>query len=180
MADLRAQLESGLSGRYALGHELGRGGMATVWRVHDQVTGEDVALKRMHARVQDDPDLIERFRREARAVARLSHPNIVAVYDTLEEKIDDGTRQAVVMQLINGKSLRQLLDEQKRLSPDLTMHIGSRVASALECAHQSNLVHRDVKPGNILVTPDGRVLLADFGIAKGVAGTADDDLNKPQ
>ncbi|MEI8240149.1 MAG: protein kinase [Actinomycetota bacterium] len=83
------------------------------------------------------------------------------------------------MQLVNGKSLRQLLDEQKRLSPDLTMHIGACVASALDCAHHANLVHRDVKPGNILITPDGRVLLTDFGIAKGLAGTSDDDLTSP-
>ena len=114
----------------------------------------------------------ERFRREAIAVARLNHPNIVAVYDSIAE----GGRQAVVMQLINGKSLRQLLDEQKRLSPDLTMHIGGCVAAALDAAHQAGLVHRDVKPGNILITPDGRVLLTDFGIAKGLADAAGEDL----
>jgi eukaryotic-like serine/threonine-protein kinase len=121
----------------------------------------------------------ERFRREAISVAQLSHPNIVAVYDAIEEQIGGERRQAVVMQLVNGKSLRQLLDEQKRLSPDLTMHIGACVASALDCAHRANLVHRDVKPGNILITPDGRVLLTDFGIAKGLSGGVDDDLTSP-
>ena len=78
------------------------------------------------------------------------------------------------MQLVNGKSLRQLLDEQKRLSPDLTMHIGTCVAAALDAAHRAGMVHRDVKPGNILITPDGRVLLTDFGIAKGLEPSGDD------
>ena len=78
------------------------------------------------------------------------------------------------MQLVNGKSLRQLLDEQQRFSPDLTIHIGSCVAAALDSAHRAGLVHRDVKPGNILITPDGRVLLTDFGIAKGLGATGDD------
>ena len=112
----------------------------------------------------------ERFRREAVAVAGLTHPNIVAVHDVFE----DGDRQAVVMQLVDGKSLRQLLDVQKRLSPELTIHIGTCVAAALDAAHQAGFVHRDVKPGNILITPDGRVLLTDFGIAKGLDGNADD------
>ena len=121
-----------------------------------------------------DPVVAERFRREAIAVAQLSHPNIVAVYDAIEDTSGDSRRQAVVMQLVNGKSLRQLLDEQTRLSPDLTIHIGSCVAAALDAAHRAGLVHRDVKPGNILITPDGRVLLTDFGIAKGLEATGDD------
>ena len=116
----------------------------------------------------------ERFRREAIAVAQLSHPNIVAVYDAIEDTSGSSRRLAVVMQLVNGKSLRQLLDEQRRLSPDLTIHIGSCVAAALDAAHRAGLVHRDVKPGNILITPDGRVLLTDFGIAKGLGATGDD------
>ena len=121
-----------------------------------------------------DPVVAERFRREAIAVAQLSHPNIVAVYDAIEDTAGSSRRLAVVMQLVNGKSLRQLLDEQRRLSPDLTIHIGSCVAAALDAAHRAGLVHRDVKPGNILITPDGRVLLTDFGIAKGLGATGDD------
>src|SRR3954447_362649 len=157
---------------YRLERRLAQGGLAEVWWATDMSLSRQVAVKILKSTLATDPVVAERFRREAITVARLSHPNIVAVHDT----IDFDGRQAVVMQLVNGKSLRQLLDEQKRLSPDLTMHIGGCVAAALDAAHQAGLVHRDVKPGNILITPDGRVLLTDFGIAKGLADAAGEDL----
>jgi len=168
-----------LAQRYRLERRLAQGGMAEVWVATDMVLSRSVAVKLLKPNLAADPVVAERFRREAIAVAQLSHPNIVAVHDTIEETIGGERRQAVVMQLINGKSLRQLLDEQKRLSPDLTIHIGSKVAAALDCAHKANLVHRDVKPGNILIAADGTVMLTDFGIAKGLAGSADDDLTSP-
>ena len=161
-----------LAQRYRLERRLAQGGMAEVWLGNDTLLSRHVAIKLLKPALAADPVVAERFRREAIAVARLNHPNIVAVYDSIAE----GGRQAVVMQLVNGKSLRQLLDEQKRLSPDLTMHIGGCVAAALDAAHQAGLVHRDVKPGNIRITPDGRVLLTDFGIAKGLADAAGEDL----
>jgi eukaryotic-like serine/threonine-protein kinase len=151
--------------------------MAEVWLATDTSLSRQVAVKLLKAGLASDPVVAERFRREAVAVAKLTHPNIVAVYDAVEEPVEGSpglSRQAVVMQLVNGKSLRQLLDEQRRLSPDLTMHIGMCVAAALDVAHAAGLVHRDVKPANIMITHDGRVLLTDFGIAKGVQG--DDDL----
>ena len=167
-----------LAERYRLERRLAQGGMAEVWVATDLSLSRQVAVKLLKPSLAADPVVAERFRREAIAVAQLSHPNIVAVYDAIEERIGGEKRQAVVMQLVNGKSLRQLLDEQKKLGPDLTVHIGTCVASALDCAHRANLVHRDVKPGNILITSDGRVLLTDFGIAKGLDG-GDDDLTSP-
>jgi len=163
-----------LAQRYQLERRLAQGGMAEVWLATDLALTRQVAVKLLKPSLAADPVVAERFRREAIAVAQLSHPNIVAVYDAIEDTAGNSRRLAVVMQLVNGKSLRQLLDEQRRLSPDLTIHIGSCVAAALDAAHRAGLVHRDVKPGNILITPDGRVLLTDFGIAKGLGATADD------
>jgi serine/threonine protein kinase len=153
-----------LAGRYRLDRRIGQGGMAEVWVAIDVQLDRKVAVKWLKPSLATDSVVAERFRREAIAVARLNHPNIVAVHDVFEHE----GRQAVVMQLIDGKSLRQLLDTQKRLGPELTIHIGAAVAGALDEAHRAGFVHRDVKPGNILVTSDGRVLLTDFGIAKGL------------
>lgn len=160
-----------IKGRYLLDRRIGRGGMAEVWSATDTELDRKVAVKWLKSNLAGDPIVAERFRREATAVARLSHPNIVAIHDVCEHE----GRQAVVMQLVDGKSLRTLLDGQKRLGPELTIHIGAAIAGALHEAHRAGFVHRDVKPGNILVTGDGRVLLTDFGIAKGL-DPAEDDL----
>src|SRR5215207_11680312 len=160
-----------LAGRYQLDRRIGQGGMAEVWVANDIDLDRKVAVKWLRTNLASDPVVTERFRREAIAVARLTHPNIVAVHDVF---VHDG-RQAVVMQLVDGKSLRQLLDSQKRLGPERTIHSGAGIAGALDEAHRAGFVHRDVKPGNILVTADGRVVLTDFGIAKG-RDTSGDDL----
>jgi eukaryotic-like serine/threonine-protein kinase len=155
--------------RYELKRRLAQGGMAEVWLAVDLTLDRKVAVKWLKPALASDEVVAERFRREAIAAASLNHPNIVAVHDVFEHE----GRQAVVMQLVDGKSLRQLLDTQKRLSPELTAHIGACTAAALHHAHENNFVHRDVKPGNIMITPDGRVLLTDFGIAKALQGGDD-------
>ena len=133
--------------RYELQRMLAQGGMAEVWLAVDLTLDRKVAVKWLKPSLATDPVVAERFRREAIAAASLNHPNIVAVHDVFEQ---DG-RQAVVMQLVEGKSLRQVLDTQKRLSPELTCHIGTCVAAALDHAHGAGFVHRDVKPGNIMM-----------------------------
>jgi eukaryotic-like serine/threonine-protein kinase len=148
--------------------------MGEVWVATDTVLGRRVAVKLLRPELASDPRLVARFRREAVAAARLSHPSIVSVYDTVS---DDGV-EAVVMQLVRGKSLRQVLDREGRLSPATVRRIGISLADGLDAAHRAGVVHRDVKPGNVLLTPDGRILLADFGLAK-VLDT-DDGLSMPR
>jgi len=165
-----------IGGRYRLDGPIASGGMADVWRATDLQLKRVVAVKLLRAHVANDPIVAERFRREARALARLTHPNIVPVYDCIEE---DG-QVALVMRLIEGKSLRELLDEAGdahgpgTLSVYLTVHIGRAIAAALAKAHDENILHRDIKPGNILVMERGEVLLTDFGIAKPLKSSKDD------
>lgn len=147
--------------------------MAEVWLANDISLSRKVAVKLMRAQHDGDPVVAERFRREAQASAALNHPNIVTVYDVVE----DAGRQAVIMEYVDGMSLREVLDKHIRLSPALTVHVGMAVASALDAAHKNSLVHRDIKPGNILITPTGRVLLTDFGIAKALTGNETDLTN---
>ena len=162
-----------VAGRYRLERQIARGGMAEVWLGTDTFLNRKVAVKVLKPQLASDPTVAERFRREAVACAALNHPNIVAVYDSVE---DEG-RQAVVMQYVQGKSLRELLDRRGRLGAQLTIHMGAAIAAALDAAHRAQIVHRDVKPGNILITPEGRFLLADFGIAKALSPTGGDLTN---
>lgn len=158
-----------IAGRYRLERPWAHGGMADVWKATDLQLSRTVAVKLLKPHLTADGTVAERFRREAVAAASLNHQNIVAVYDAVE----DNGRQAVVMEFIDGKSLRTLLDERRTLTPKLTVHIGSGICAALDAAHAKGIIHRDVKPGNVLVTKDGRVMLTDFGIAKAL-GTGDD------
>jgi eukaryotic-like serine/threonine-protein kinase len=152
--------------RYELGAEIGRGGMADVYLGHDALLDRRVAVKVLSPAFADDPVNRERFRREARAVASLNHPNIVAVYDWGEEA---GT-SFIVMEYVPGQTLRDVIATYGRIAPIEAARIAADIADALAFAHRNGVVHRDVKPGNVLVAPDGTVKVTDFGIARADQG----------
>ncbi|MFJ8309243.1 MULTISPECIES: serine/threonine-protein kinase [unclassified Streptomyces] len=160
-----------IAGRYRLFAPLGRGGMGVVWRGRDEVLGREVAVKEVLAPAAlDTPDvrrLYARLEREAWATARISHRNVVTVYDVATE---DG-RPWIVMELVRGLALSDVLDSEGPMGPRRAAHIGAEVLAALRAAHEAGVLHRDVKPGNVLLANDGRVVLTDFGIAM-VAGTS--------
>ena len=153
-------------GRYALQQSIGKGGMAEVFLAQDQLLDRPVAVKRLAAEHAADPSFVERFRREAQAAAKLTHPNIVGVYDYFEE----GGEYFIVQEYIDGRSLAELLRAEGRLHPDRAADIAADVAAGLGAAHREGMVHRDVKAGNVLVAKDGQVKVADFGIARVFAG----------
>lgn len=158
-----------LGNRYLLEERIASGGMAAVWRAHDETLARTVAVKILHEHLAADDDLRERFRREAVAAAKLGHPGIVGIYDTGEE---DG-RTYLVMEYVEGETLRGLMSTVGQLDLQQAAAIGQRVADALAYAHDRDLVHRDVKPANILVSEDGEVKVADFGIAKAAQAARD-------
>ncbi|MHB1584286.1 MAG: Stk1 family PASTA domain-containing Ser/Thr kinase [Acidimicrobiales bacterium] len=152
------------SDRYELTHHIARGGMAEVYRARDRLLDRLVALKVLFPELSVDRAFVERFRREAQAAAKLSHPNIVPVFDWGE---DTGT-YFIVMELVDGRPLSAELRTNGRLSPRRVADVGAHVAAALSYAHRHGVVHRDVKPGNVLITDDGQVKVTDFGIARAV------------
>lgn len=155
--------------RYRLESLRAHGGMADVWQATDLQLTRTVAIKLLKPHLAAESTLAERFRREAIAAANLNHYNIVTVYDAIE----DNGRQAVIMEFVDGESLRERLDREKTLSINSVLSIGYSVCSALEAAHKQGLIHRDVKPGNILINTSKRVMLTDFGIAKALDGDED-------
>src|ERR1700689_3696741 len=161
-----------LSDRYELTHLIARGGMAQVYRARDRQLDRPVALKVLFPELSVDRAFVERFRRGAQAAANLSHPNIVPVFDWGE----DGDTYFIVMELVDGTSLAEMLRGGATLTASRSAQIVAQVAAALGYAHRSGVVHRDVKPGNILITRDGQVKVADFGIARAVG--ADDSVTQ--
>ncbi len=150
------------SERYEIDHLIARGGMAEVYRAHDRLLDRPVALKVLFAELSVDRSFVERFRREAQAAANLSHPNIVPVFDWGE---DTGT-YFIVMEFIDGRPLSSILKTAGPLSAERTADVGAHVAAALGYAHKNKVIHRDVKPGNVLITDEGQVKVTDFGIAR--------------
>ena len=172
MAEASRRVDPGalLGGRYRLVRLVARGGMAEVWEADDDVLGRRVAVKILHAHLADDESFLARFRREAIAAARLSHPNVVATFDT---GVDDGVAY-IVMELVEGRTLRQVLANVGALDPRRAVRIAAQVADALDYAHRAGVIHRDVKPGNILLAEDDHVKVADFGIAKAAIDALED------
>jgi eukaryotic-like serine/threonine-protein kinase len=151
-----------IAGRYALEELVGAGGMSSVFKARDTLLERNVALKVLHQHYTDDDKYVERFRREARVVAQLSHPNIVTVIDRGE----DAGRQFIVFELVEGRTLKEILDEEGRLPVRRALEIAVQVARGLAFAHEQGLVHRDVKPQNVILNGDGRAKVTDFGIAR--------------
>ncbi|WP_133756134.1 Stk1 family PASTA domain-containing Ser/Thr kinase [Naumannella halotolerans] len=162
-----------LGGRYELQGLLGRGGMAEVRRAYDTRLGRPVAIKQLRTDLASDPMFQARFRREAQSAAGLNHPNIVAVYDTGEEVNDDGTAiPYIVMELVEGLTLREVLRDDRKILPERALEITQGILDALAYSHTAGIIHRDIKPANVMLTPQGQVKVMDFGIARAVADSS--------
>src|SRR5918998_1880085 len=162
-----------VGGRYELGELLGRGGMAEVRKGTDVRLGRVVAIKRLRTDLASDSTFQARFRREAQSSASLNHPAIVAVYDTGEEPAGDGVAQPyIVMEFVAGRTLRDILREGRKILPERALEITSGVLSALDYSHRAGIIHRDIKPGNVMLTPSGDVKVMDFGIARAISDAA--------
>ena len=156
-----------IGNRYKIQEKIGNGGMATVYKALDQILNRYVAVKVLREEFTTDEEFIKRFNAEAQSAARLIHPNIVSVYDVGQEY----NIYYIVMELIQGNTLKQIIEEDGHLSWKWAVNIAIQIASALEMAHKNNIIHRDIKPHNIMITEDGVAKVTDFGIAKAVSNS---------
>ena len=158
-----------LGNRYKIEKKIGEGGMAYVYEAKDKLLNRVVAVKVLRPEFVDDQEILKKFKREAEAVASLSHPNIVNVYDVGE----DGKVHYIVMEYVNGKNLKEIIQEEGTLDEYTALDITKQIAMALGCAHKRGIIHRDIKPHNILISNEGRSIakVADFGIAKAVSNS---------
>src|ERR1700712_514170 len=162
-----------LGGRYQVGELLGYGGMAEVHKGRDLRLGRDVAIKSLRSDLARDPTFQERFRREAQNSAALNHPAIVAVYDTGEEISATGEKLPfIVMEFVNGRTLKEVLAAEQRIQPRRALEMIADICAALEFSHRHGIIHRDIKPGNVMITQNGQVKVMDFGIARALASGA--------
>lgn len=159
---LRTLTPGVMIGPYRIERELGRGGMGVVHLAQDTRLNRTIAVKTLPMNVAGDPDRLARFRREARIAARINHPNIATIHELYEWE----DHCLIAMELVEGASLRQLMDQPKRLPPDDILDMAIQISEGLVAAHEQGVIHRDLKPGNIMVTPEGRVKLLDFGLAR--------------
>lgn len=160
-----------LGNRYQLERRLGTGGMAMVYRAHDRMLERTVAIKLLRTNFSSDPDFRERFRQEAKAAANLSHPNIAMIHDF---GLDNG-QLYIVMELVPGTDLKVLMQRRAPFPVDEAIHLMVQACAGIGYAHRAGLVHCDVKPQNILVTPDGRLKVVDFGIARALASISPEE-----
>ena len=151
-----------LLNRYELLENIGQGGMGTVYKAKCHVLNRFVAVKILKEELSDDEEFVSRFKREATSIAKLSHPNIVNVHDVCSE---NGVN-FIVMEYVDGKTLKQIIKESGRITSKKTLDIVFQIAKALQCAHTNGIIHRDIKPDNIMITKDEMVKVMDFGIAK--------------
>jgi len=161
-----------LGQRYEVGEVLGRGGMAEVHRGRDIRLGREVAIKVLRSDIARDPTFQARFRREAQAAASLNHPAIVAVYDTGEDSVAAGDVPYIVMEYVEGRTLRDVLKDEGVMDVKAAMSFAADICAALDFSHRNGIVHRDVKPGNVMITPSGAVKVMDFGIARAVSDSS--------
>ena len=161
-----------LGQRYEVGEVLGRGGMAEVHRGRDIRLGREVAIKVLRSDIARDPTFQARFRREAQAAASLNHPAIVAVYDTGEDSVAAGDVPYIVMEYVEGRTLRDVLKDEGVMEVNAAMSFAADICAALDFSHRNGIVHRDVKPGNVMITPAGAVKVMDFGIARAVSDSS--------
>ena len=156
-----------IGNRYEILEKIGVGGMATVYKAKDNILKRNVAIKVLRDEFTTDEEFIKRFNTEAQSAASLTHPNIVSIYDVGHEE----NLYFIVMELIKGKTLKQIITEEGVLPWKWSINIAMQIASALEMAHKNNIIHRDIKPHNIIITEDGIAKVTDFGIAKAVSNS---------
>ena len=156
-----------LGSRYEIIEKIGNGGMATVYKAKDLVLKRCVAVKILREEYTTDNEFIKRFNTEAESAASLTHPNIVSVYDVGKE----GNLYYIVMELIKGKTLKEIINEDGKMGWKWSVRIAKQIAQALEVAHRNNIIHRDIKPHNIIITEEGVAKVTDFGIAKAVSNS---------
>ncbi len=160
-----------LGNRYEIIEKVGEGGMAIVYKAKCHLLNRFVAIKVLRDEFTEDEDFIRKFRRESQAAASLSHPNILNIYDVGMEEIDDKKVYYIVMEFISGKTLKELIKSKGKLSVDETINYSLQIAEALQHAHRNHIVHRDIKPHNMMITDDNRIKVTDFGIARAVTSS---------